>query len=466
MNTKYLYINTIGCQMNVYDSELMEKILKPLGYKITTKIELADLIIMNTCSIREKAQQKVFSFLGRVSNLKAKKKGLIICVGGCVAQQEGNKLLKRFSYLDLVFGTHAISNLGTLIKEIEKKRCRLVDIKMNNSQIEPPSDYKLENKSKVTDFVTIMRGCDNYCSYCVVPYTRGREQSRNPESIIKEIKKLVQNGLREITLLGQNVNSYGKKDGLCSFVELLTMINDIDDLLRIRFVTSHPKDLSDDLIMTFKTLEKQCNNIHLPVQAGSNKILKSMNRKYTKESYIEKIEKLRNICPDIAISTDIIVGFPQETQQDFYETIDLMKEVEFDHIYAFIYSDRPNAIASSFSDKVKKQSKKDRLQEVLELQEFYTIKKNKTLIGGVEKVLVEGFSKKNCLDNKCENQDNQWVGRTTTNKIVNFEISNQEKQYSSGRKIVIGDIVDINIEKAFTHSLWGRFIAKAGSKNW
>ncbi|MBA3017984.1 MAG: tRNA (N6-isopentenyl adenosine(37)-C2)-methylthiotransferase MiaB [Desulfobacteraceae bacterium] len=457
MKTKCLYINTIGCQMNVYDSEQIAKILTPLGYKMNSSIEFADLIIVNTCAIREKAEQKVFSFLGRIAGLKRKKPGLIIGVGGCVAQQEGERILERMPHVDLIFGTHAICRLPYLIQKIEAERCSIVDVEMSEiieefeSVIESPLD---RTDPKATSFVTIMRGCDNFCTYCVVPHVRGRETSRLPESIVKEVKGLVKSGVREVTLLGQNVNSYGKKEKLTSFPQLLALVNEIDGLFRIRFTTSHPKDLSDDLISAFNDLDKLCNHIHLPVQSGSNRILKRMNRKYTRELYLEKIEKLRNNCPGIAITSDIIVGFPGETIVDFEETLDLIKQVEFDGIFAFKYSDRPNAPAARFTDKITEQENKERLQILLDLQEYFTTKKNSELVGSNELILVEGLSKKKVdSDTQRKCQYIQWSGRTATNKVVNFI---QLEDTIPRDKILKGKIVNVKIEKAYSHSLWGK----------
>ena len=457
MKTKYLYINTIGCQMNVYDSEQIAKILTPLGYKMNSSLEFADLIIVNTCAIREKAEQKVFSFLGRLAGLKRRKPNLIIGVGGCVAQQEGDKIMERMPHVDLVFGTHAISRLPYLIEKIEAERCSIVDVEM--SEIIEEFEFVIESPldrtdPKATSFVTIMRGCDNFCTYCVVPHVRGRETSRLPESIVKEVKGIVKTGVREVTLLGQNVNSYGKKENLSSFPKLLALVNEVDGLFRIRFTTSHPKDLSDDLVSAFKDLDKLCNHIHLPVQSGSNRILKRMNRKYTRDLYLEKIEKLRNNCPGIAITSDIIVGFPGETITDFEETLDLIKRVEFDGIFAFKYSDRPNAPAARFSDKITDQEKKNRLQTILDLQEYFTTKKNRDLVGSNELILVEGLSKKKVdgnTQNKCQHV--QWTGRTATNKVVNFT---QFEDTIPRDRILKGKVVNVKIEKAYSHSLWGK----------
>lgn len=460
MKKKYLFISTIGCQMNVYDSEKTAKVLTPLGYKITSSMNKADLIILNTCSIREKAEQKVFSFLGRLSNLKRNNPNLIIGVGGCVAQQEGKKILQRVPHTDLVFGTHAIPRLPEIIKQIEKKRHKVVDIDMLKTIVETEPVADNNDKEKSSGFVTIIQGCENYCTYCVVPYVRGVEISRKPDNIIQEIKSLVKHGAKEVTLLGQNVNSYGKKEKLCSFSELLAMINEIDELSRIRFTTSHPKDLSNDLVACFKNLPKLCNHMHLPVQSGSNNILKKMNRAYTKGLYLDKIDRLRKICPDIAITSDIIVGFPGETDADFNETVSLIKQVEYDGLFAFIYSDRPNAPASSFPEKVSQQTKKNRLQHILELQSIYTLKKNRALTGSTVPVLVEGLSK---MQNKkhLTNSKNslQWTGRTTTNKIVNFTNEDSQVNIDTNKlseNIFNGMLLDIKIEKAFSHSLWGK----------
>ena len=453
MDTKYLYINTIGCQMNVYDSQQIARGLKLLRYKTTSSFEMADLIIVNTCAIREKAEQKAFSFLGRLSGLKRKRPDLIIGIGGCVAQQEGEKILKRLPHIDLVFGTHAVCRLPHIIEQIESKRCRIVDVEMSERIDEFLPVGNSQGNGKVTSFVTIMQGCDNFCTYCVVPYVRGRETSRYPGRIIKEIRSLVESGVKEVTLLGQNVNSFGKKDGLCSFHKLLSLINKIDGLVRVRFTTSHPKDLSEDVIFCFKNLEKLCKHIHLPVQSGSNRILKRMNRKYTRELYLEKVDKLRNICPDIAITSDIIVGFPGETKADFEETLSLVKRVEYDGLFAFKYSDRPNAPAASFSDKISEPEKKERLQKLLDLQEHFTIKKNKALVGSTESVLVEGLSKKQASRlRKDGNQGVQWTGRTSSNKIVNF-IHDDDSLLCD--EIFAGSMVNVRIEKAFSHSLYG-----------
>jgi len=461
MQEKYLYINTIGCQMNVYDSERIAGVLIPLGYHETDDIKKADLIIVNTCSIREKAEQKAFSFLGRLADMKKHNPSLIVGIGGCVAQQEGKKVIGRMPQVDIVFGTHAVYRLPEHIRKIESTGNRIVDVELSETiyEYDSPAPDK-----KPSGFVTIMRGCDNYCAYCVVPYVRGTETSRKPEHIISEIEGLVASGVREVTLLGQNVNSYGKKEGLCSFSEILARMNSIEGLLRIRFTTSHPKDLSDELIYAFRDLEKLCSHFHLPVQSGSNKILKKMNRKYTREKYIERVEKLREACPDIAVSSDIIAGFPGETEDDFQETLDLIKTVEFDSLFAFAYSDRPNAPAAEFSGKISEKEKNKRLREVLSLQEKYTKKKNDALVGKTEQILIEGFSKKqDKADSHHGSQDGltlQWTGRTSANKIINCI---QKNGSDASQEIMIGRMVHVRIKKAFQHSLLGELIEASSS---
>ena len=467
METKKIYVHTIGCQMNVYDSDKIISHLRPLGYKATNSLEMADLIIVNTCSIREKAEQKAFSFVGRLAKIKQKNRSLIIAVGGCLAQQAGKKILAGRPWVDIVFGTHAIGRLPKMIQQVTEKKNRIVDVKM--SETIQPGEFDTDSScnSDVSGFITIMRGCDNYCTYCVVPHVRGREASRQPKDIISEIKAIVADGAREVTLLGQNVNSYGLKENMLSFPELLKMVNEIKGLFRIRFTTSHPKDLSNDLMNSFKNLDKLCNHIHLPVQSGSDDVLRRMNRKYTRRIYLEKVDNLRQICPEIAITSDIIVGFPGETAQDFKATLSLMERVGFDGLFAFIYSDRANAAAAHFSNKVAENEKKERLQILLNLQEKYTLLKNQSQVGKIETVLVDGLSKKQAALNSCENDLNnnlnyqsfekafQWTGRTSANKIVNFC---QNGNYKKKPVNLAGMLIDVEIEKALAHSLWGKSV--------
>lgn len=457
MNLKKVYIYTIGCQMNVYDSEQIENLLRPIDYERTDTPEAADLIIVNTCAIRAKAEEKAFSFLGRVSRLKEKKSGLIIGIGGCVAQQEGEAIFKRAPYVDLVFGTRAIGKLPRHVTAIEKNREKIIDIDMGLTLEEDhyPVTDGYTGGSDISKFVTIMRGCDNFCTYCVVPYVRGREMSREPDEIISEIAHLVAKGVKEVTLLGQNVNSYGAKEGLCSFPELLSRVNEISGLERIRFATSHPKDLSDGLIMAIASLDKLVKHIHLPIQSGSDRILKKMNRHYTRAIYLDKVEKLKKAVPGVEITTDLIVGFPGETAADFDETCHLMETILFDGAFAFKYSDRPNAPAGSFFPKVSPDEKKERLKIILDLQESITRRKHETETGAIKEVLVEGPSKHSEKITSGKRNDSpgiQWTGRTPGITIVNFI---EEAPSGPSGQDLTGQKVRVRIEKALSHSLWG-----------
>jgi tRNA-2-methylthio-N6-dimethylallyladenosine synthase len=452
MNYKgYAYINTIGCQMNVYDSEKLAGILTSRGFKITDDMDKADLVLCNTCSIRHKAEEKAFSFLGRFAREKQKRPHLITVMAGCVAQQEGEKAFARVPHLDIVLGTQAFSRFGQHLDALKSGRRQIVDIEESDLIFEAMPDMSLSGESgldenKISKFITIMQGCDNYCTYCVVPYVRGRERSRSHTAIVDEITLLAHKGIREITLLGQNVNSYGVKEEGISFPQLLERVSRVQGIARIRFATSHPKDLSLELIHAIRDIDKVCNHLHLPVQSGSNKILKKMNRGYTRETYIERINSLKKACPDISLSTDIIVGFPGESAEDFNDTMELLKTVEFDSIFAFAYSDRSSAPAAKFSDQVEEQEKKRRLNQLLALQDVYTDKRNKALVGKSIEVLVEGESlKQHDGFIKTSDQMKQMTGRSASNKIVHFP----------SETCAVGDLVMIQIENAYPHSLWG-----------
>ena len=442
----YAYIHTIGCQMNVYDSEKIASILNAHGFEKTLDMEQADIVVCNTCSIRHKAEEKAFSFLGRFAKIKKQKPDLIMVMAGCVAQQEGEKAFERIPHLDIVLGTRAFSRFGQHIDSIRSGIKQVVDIEDSEIIYESKPETACFDENKISKFVTIMQGCENFCTYCVVPYVRGKERSRTPESIIEEITLLAKANVKEVTLLGQNVNSYGCKENQISFPQLLAKINEIQGIERIRFATSHPKDLSMDLIRAIRDLDRVCFHLHLPVQSGSNHILKKMNRGYTREAYIQRINDLKRECPNIALSTDIIVGFPSETLDDFNDTMDLLKQVEFDSIFAFAYSDRSSAPAAKFADQIDEQTKKDRLNRLLALQDKYTEKKNKELIGKTLSVLVEGKSnkKRDGFDPGPENME-QMSGRTESNKIVHFPSGHAQ----------IGDLIKIEITHAYLHSLWG-----------
>jgi tRNA-2-methylthio-N6-dimethylallyladenosine synthase len=444
MKMKFFHIITMGCQMNVYDSEQMERLLAAEGYRPAEHMDKADLIIVNTCTIREKPEHKVYSQLGRLVRLKRRNSRVILAVGGCVAQQEGQRMLRRAPHIDIVFGTSTISRLPSLVAKVEKEKIRIVSVEDGFPQaprIIEPADFHC---GRVTAFVTIMTGCDNYCTYCVVPYVRGREKSREPARILEEIRRLVKTGVREVTLLGQNVNSFGKINGQgMDFPALLNAVAKVDGLMRIRFTTSHPKDLSEGLIDAFSKVTKLTPHIHLPVQSGSDRILKKMNRGYTRDDYLHKVEALRKVCPDISITSDIIVGFPGETMEDFNQTMELVRIVAFDNLFAFKYSDRPEVPSSKFSHKVEEEEKKVRLARVLQRQSEMTVKKHKALEGTIQEVLVEGISKMG---------DNQVTGHTPCKRIVNF----------SGDSALIGQIVPIRIVEGFSHSLLGQLEKDGG----
>ncbi len=446
MKNKLLYIQTFGCQMNVHDSEQMATLLADEGYETTNDVKLADLILINTCSIREKAAQKVYSELGRMGLLKERKPELIIGVGGCLAQHLGSKFHKRINHLDFVFGTHNIHCLPEMIAAVKNRKEKITKIDFFDSPnsigiYAPPANGKL------SAFVTIMQGCNNFCAYCVVPYLRGPEMSRPPEEIIEEIRRLADQGIKEVTLLGQNVNSYGKNLAKkISFSTLIKKIDKISGMERIRFTTSHPRDLSEELINCFAEVGKLCEHIHLPVQSGSNRILASMNRGYSVESYMEKVDRLRHVCPQISISSDIIVGFPGETENDYQETIDMMGKIRFDSTFSFKYSERKGTAAQKLEGKIDEGEKQRRLKFLQELQDKHTLEKNIQLEGSRQEVLIEGKSK---------NSENDLTGRTSSWKIVNFK----------GEKEMIGKLMNVKISRAYLHSLRGKLIEEVGNGN-
>jgi len=436
LEKKRIFIQTYGCQMNVHDSEKIVALMEKSGYESCDDVRKADLIIINTCSIREKAAQKVYSQLGRLKQLKRKNHRLILGVGGCLAQQWGSQFIERVPFLDLVFGTHNIHLLPELVAKVEKSRAPVVRIEFQES-VKSLNIPVPNNNGRVSAYITIMQGCNNFCSYCVVPYVRGREESRPFRDIVDEARSLAYSGIKDITLLGQNVNSYDLGNGGGhDFADLLQEIEHISGIERIRFTTSHPKDLSDKLIYCFSETGKLCEHIHLPVQAGSDRILKMMNRCYTINDYFEKVDKLRSVRPEISITSDIIVGFPGETDSDFQATIDMMKKIRFDNIFSFNYSEREGTDAAKLSDTVSKFVKRERLQTVQSLQEEHTLEKHKALVGNMEEILVEGLSK---------NSREDMTGRTRTNKIVNFR----------GNHELIGKVVHVRITDGYLHSLRG-----------
>jgi tRNA-2-methylthio-N6-dimethylallyladenosine synthase len=407
---KLFHIITFGCQMNEHDSERMTGILEAQGFSSAPDAGQADMIILNTCSIREKAEQKFYSELGRLKRLKDERPGLKIAVAGCIAQQEGLKILSRAPYVDMVFGTSDIAKLSEIVGKKDIWSAPVVD-----TSGDPQYHLKYVPSSRVDRlkaWVSIMYGCDNFCTYCVVPYLRGRERSRPVDDIVNEVRELAQKRYMEITLLGQNVNSYGK--GLetgADFPSLLRRLNEIPGIERIRFVTSHPRDLSDGLITAIHDLPKVCEALHLPIQSGSNTILHAMNRRYTREEYLDKVKKLRHVVPDIALTTDIIVGFPGESHQDFEMTMQLLGEVRYDAIFAFKYSERPGTAALKLSGHLPDTVKEERLAQVLVLQKAISVENGRKQIGTIKEVLLDGYSKKG----------GNLVGRTRGSKVVNVD---------------------------------------------
>jgi tRNA-2-methylthio-N6-dimethylallyladenosine synthase len=444
---KNLYIKTFGCQMNERDSEIIEQLLAQEGYIPTDTVEDADLVLVNTCSIRDKAEQKVYSLLGHLRKAKARNPSLRIGVTGCVAQQEGRQIVERMPHVDLIVGTQQIYRLPEMLGNLDRRPTgKEIAINLDASFIIPAFQKLLHNSppspapTSCKRFVTIMQGCDNFCSYCVVPATRGREISRPMVDIIEEVEILVDQGVREVTLLGQNVNSYGRNDEThgsgSTFAHLLRRVATIRGLQRLRFTTSHPKDLCDDLMRCFAEVDILCPHFHLPVQSGSNAVLQRMNRKYTVESYLEKVAVLRSFCPDIALATDIIVGFPGETEADFQATLDLLAAVRFHGSFSFKYSDRPHTRSAAFADKIPEEIKSQRLARFQQLQDSISLEQNRLQIGKEVEVMVEECSAGGCK------------GRSPTNHVVHFVDPNHHT-------LAPGVLTHVRIDHAGKHSLRG-----------
>ncbi|HKE97172.1 MAG TPA: tRNA (N6-isopentenyl adenosine(37)-C2)-methylthiotransferase MiaB [Povalibacter sp.] len=438
-----LYIRTNGCQMNEYDSAKMADVLRESGgYELTEDPAQADLILLNTCSIREKAQEKVFSQLGTWKHLKQVKPGLIIGVGGCVASQEGEGITKRAPYVDLVFGPQTLHRLPDMIGELKAKGRSVVDISF--PEIEKFDHLPQPRAEGPTAFVSIMEGCSKYCSFCVVPYTRGEEVSRPFEPVMAEIRALAEQGVREVNLLGQNVNAYrGPMDDgtLCDLATLIYCVAEIDGIDRIRFTTSHPVEFSDALVEAYRDVPKLANYLHLPVQAGSDRILMAMKRGYTALEYKQKIRKLRAVRPDISISSDFIVGFPGETERDFAATMNLIADVGFDQSFSFIYSRRPGTPAANLPDDVTHEEKQQRLQVLQSRIDGTATDISRRMVGSVQRVLVERPSKKD---------SRQLAGRTENMRWVNFDAPHS----------LIGQFADVLITEALSNSLRGRWVAE------
>lgn len=437
-NKKYL-IKTFGCQMNFNDSETIAGLVEMMGYEEVDDENLADLIILNTCAIREGAEDKVFGVIGRLKHLKLENPNMIIALAGCMSQEEKviKKILKSYTNVDLIFGTHNLYRLPILIRDTMFNKETTIEVWSKEGDV--IEHMPKSRKDGLKAYVDIMYGCNNFCTYCIVPYTRGKERSRKPEDILNEVKILATKGYKELTLLGQNVNAYGKDlDTNFSFADLLEEIRNIDIPI-IRFTTSHPKDFSDELINVLTKKGNLVEHIHLPVQAGSTETLKKMGRKYTREQYLVLVDKIRTALPDAVLTTDIIVGFPGETKEQFNDTLSLVEKVGFDSAYTFIYSPREGTPAAKMKDDILEEEKKYRLQQLISLQNKISSQKNEQLRGKIFEVLVEGESK---------NNSEILSGRTRTNKLVNFK----------GDKTLIGQIVKIKITEPHTWSLNGEYI--------
>ncbi|ACL69918.1 tRNA (N6-isopentenyl adenosine(37)-C2)-methylthiotransferase MiaB [Halothermothrix orenii] len=440
MNNRKYFILTYGCQMNVHDSEKLAGMLEEMGYKSTNNLEEADIIMVNTCAVRENAELRVFGRVGDFKRLKEKNPDLIIGVGGCMMQIDENarKLYEKYPHVDLIFGTHNIHHIPELIKRIKEERGRIIEVWNQEEGLIPDIPYKREDDFKA--WISIIQGCNNFCTYCIVPYVRGRERSRPAADIISEARKLASEGVKEITLLGQNVNSYGKdlKEDI-DFADLLKRLNRVEGIKRIRYMTSHPRDFSDKMIKIIKECDKVCEHFHLPVQSGSTRILKKMNRGYTQAEYLNLIKKIKSQIPDYSITTDIIVGFPGETEEDFQETLKVIREVRFDMAYTFKYSPRKGTPAARHKDQVSEKIKQDRLTRLIEVQNSISLENNRKLKGKTVEVLIEGESR---------NNPDTFEGRTRTNKLVIVPRNENLK----------GQIANVKINRVGSWTLYGEVI--------
>ena len=428
-------INTYGCQMNARDSEKLTGILELVGFELSES-EKSDLVLYNTCTVRENANLKVYGHLGYMSNAKKKNPDMIVCLFGCMMQEETvvEKIKKSYRFVDLVFGTHNIYKFAELLFNSVSQKKMVVDILPDADRV--VEDLPIERKYSFKSGVNIMFGCNNFCTYCIVPYVRGRERSRKPEDIIAEIKRLVADGVVEVMLLGQNVNSYGKNlEDKLTFAQLLQQIEQIEGLERIRFMTSHPKDLSDELIDVMAASKKICRHIHLPVQSGSTKVLKEMNRVYTKEDYLSLVDRIKAKLPDVSLTTDIIVGFPGETEEDFLETLDVVRKVQYDSAFTFIYSKRTGTKAASMENQIDEVTVKNRFDRLLKEVQDIAVNNSHRLVGGTYDVLVEDVN---------ESVEGYMTGRLSNNMLVHFP----------GDKDLIGKIVNVKLveSKGFYYS--------------
>lgn len=421
---KTYYIFNYGCQMNASDTEHYAGQLEELGYMPAEDFHAADVIIVNTCCVRESAEKKIAGKIGELKNVKTKNPEVVICVAGCMAQKDGEKLLKKHPQVDLLLGTAYVNDFKNILTDYlaDRKGALYTDLTIHQSEFEG----KMVRQSPFSAWIPIMYGCNNFCTYCIVPYVRGRERSRAIENIVAEIEQAVKEGYKEFTLLGQNVNSYGKDFGeKDAFAKLLRRVNEIEGVERVRYMTSHPRDMNEEVIKAVAECEHVCENFHVPFQAGSDEILRKMNRGYTREKYLELIKMIRSYVPDAAITTDIIVGFPGETEQDFEDTLALVQEVGFDAAFTFIYSKRSGTPAAKMEGQVPLDVKKDRLNRLMEVQNLSSLHRNEEMLGKVVEVLAEGPSRNPSV----------WTGRTRTNKIVLWPV--EGKVYQPGDKVMV-----------------------------
>ena len=434
-NLKYI-IYTMGCSLNENDSEKISGMVEEMGFSKAEKLEEADFVIFNTCCVRENAEERLFGKIGEIKKIK-EKRDIIIAIGGCMMQEKEmlEKIKKSYRYVDIVFGTHTMQDLPEDVYKVITKNEKVTDILDIDGEVIEGLPIKRADKYRAG--VTIMYGCNNFCAYCIVPYVRGRERSRDPEDILKEINDLAKDGYKEVMLLGQNVNSFGKdgfkyckekpKSDIDSFAKLLRAVNDIDGIEKIRFISPHPKDFTVDVIEAIRDCKKVSKLVHLPLQAGNSKVLKEMNRNYTKEQYLELVQKMKDMIPNVAFSTDIIVGFPGETDEEFEDTLDVVKKVGYDQIFMFIYSKRNGTRAAKREDQIPEEVKHKRFDKLKNLFDSSVGKINRKYIGKIEDILIEGYSK---------NNKDMYAGRTDTNKVVIFKPDNKSKE---------GDIVKIKI---------------------
>lgn len=431
---RYVKFLVYGCQMNVSDAERMAGQLASIGYEPTEAMGEADLILINTCCVRESAEDRVYGKIGEIKHLKEQNPALIFGITGCMAQKEGEALIRRAPHIDFVLGTNKVHELTHVVQEIEAERGHVVDVQFAETEL--PEGIPVARQNKFSVWVPIMYGCNNFCTYCIVPYVRGRERSRRPEEVVAEVREAVRQGAKEVTLLGQNVNSYGKDHKRADFADLLKMVDEVPGIERVRFMTSHPKDLSDKLIETIRAGKHICEHIHLPVQHGSNRILRAMHRIYTVEDYRALVARIRAALPTVSLTTDLIVGFPGETEEDFSELLAFLREIRYDSAYTFLYSKRSGTPAATMDGQVPEKVKHERLERLMAVQDAISREKNEALLGTEAEVLVEGPSKHDAA---------VWNGRTRTNKLVLFPHGEEQP----------GDLVRVKITQPQTWVLKG-----------